>query len=233
MLGVLVAVVRGTEGDDYLKRCLSPKQRVATPLAPAEATWLVSMTLEDKEAAGYIGPSAASTGENDDEEDGAAKIRAAIVAAATEHYREFVELLDGGGSTRARTMRGSERRRQLAMRWLLRDYSRMASHAAMGRTSMAAALYSLLRTKGIFMQSSLSSSMVHASLRRRMVDGCQNRPLLLRAIRVLQAGLRRRALAAYTRKSCQCYGKRPPLQQQDQRPPAPPPHDSQLCCRWR
>ena len=101
MLGVLVAVVRGTEGDDYLKRCLSPKQRVATPLAPAEATWLVSMTLEDKEAAGYIGPAAASTGENDEEEDGAAKIRAAIIAAATEPYREFVELLDGGGSTRA------------------------------------------------------------------------------------------------------------------------------------
>mmetsp|Transcript_50348 Transcript_50348/g.163143 ORF Transcript_50348/g.163143 Transcript_50348/m.163143 type:complete len:595 (-) Transcript_50348:541-2325(-) len=63
MVGVLVAVVRGVEGDDYLQRCLDPRQQVATPLAPSESQWLACFSFEAQQAAMYLpsGPCAKSS----------------------------------------------------------------------------------------------------------------------------------------------------------------------------
>ena len=55
MAGVLIAYVRGVEGDDYLERCTCTRQHVTTPLAPAEATWLAGYGLEAKAAEAYCG----------------------------------------------------------------------------------------------------------------------------------------------------------------------------------
>ena len=54
MTGVLVALVRGVEGDDYLQRCFDPRQQVATPLAPSESQRLVAFSFERDIAADYL-----------------------------------------------------------------------------------------------------------------------------------------------------------------------------------
>ena len=61
MAGVLVALVRGVEGEDYLRRCVDGRHQVATPLAPAEATWLASFSMDPPDATCYLPPSIHTT----------------------------------------------------------------------------------------------------------------------------------------------------------------------------
>ena len=140
MIGVLIAVVRGTEGDEYLQRCLDSRQSVATPLAPAEATWLDSIVLDAKEADGYLGDRGGAsgggasdgdvdgdahclgTGHSDFNEGESAFIRSAIVAGASSLYRDFIDSLEGGDATRGA------------------DDARLRAAAAAGDTATVAAL---------------------------------------------------------------------------------------------
>lgn len=109
MVGVIVAVVRGTEGAEYLQRCLASRRSVATPLAPAEATWLVSIGFDEAAAMGYLceggeggggesGGGKGCGGTNGDEDD---LIKRAVLVEAAAAYCALVTALDGGDATRA------------------------------------------------------------------------------------------------------------------------------------
>ena len=93
--GVLLAIVRGAEDDAYLDRCFTQKD-VATPIVPAEATWLETFLLRSENEA-LLPP-----------EDPAAveavrtALRTAVVAAAAAPFAALVRELDSGHATRAR-----------------------------------------------------------------------------------------------------------------------------------
>ena len=121
MAGVIIAVVRGIEGSDYVERCISANQQVATPLAPAEAFFLAAFALSnEKVAEAYLGADAVSSVVVDEREGRvgcaqmtdkkrleeeqelfASRLREAVVVAAEGPYAEFIGGLDRGDATRS------------------------------------------------------------------------------------------------------------------------------------